>query len=158
SRKTSWRSLSKRPPWPGFRSRGRTGSPAGTGRTDAPLRLAGVGQLLQGAAAPRPSGDAVRAPGAQRRRPLEPEGATRPSQPGIARTDARVRRRPSPWRVGGDPLVSRRRHAIRAERALGPGEGVAVDVLRAVQPRAERRGRALLAARARRRSERRGAR
>ncbi len=62
---------------------------------------------------------------------------------GASRPDARPRRRPADRRVGRDPLVLRRGLAIRPGRSVPARAGAAVDVLRAVRPRAEHRGRAI---------------
>ena len=90
-------------------------------------------------------GLAVRAADGRRRRPLEPARAARRAEPGAPRADARPRRRPAARRVGRDPLVLRRGHALRPGRPLRAGAGAPVDVLRAVRPRAGDRRRALLA-------------
>ena len=66
-------------------------------------------------------------------------------QPGLARADARPRRRPAAGRVERDPLVLRRRDRVRAERPLRARPGAPVAVLRAVPARADDRGRPLLA-------------
>ena len=58
-----------------------------------------------------------------------------------SRADARPRRRAPARRVERDPLVLRRRHAVRARRRVRARAGAAVDVLRAVQPRAVHRRR-----------------
>ena len=104
----------------------------------------GLGQLLQGPAAARASRHRLRAARARRRRPLEPPGAARRAEPGAARADAGARRRPLARRVERDPLVLRRGHAVPARGSIRAGAGAAVDVLRAVRPRAVHRGRALL--------------
>src|SRR5262249_24224830 len=57
---------------------------------------------------------------------------------------ARPRRRAVAGGVQRDHLVPRRRHRVRATGPLRARPGPAVDVLRAVQPRAEHRGPALL--------------
>src|SRR5918996_177543 len=109
----------------------------------APLQLRGLGQLLQGSAAPGAARRRLRDRGRLRGRPLEPEGAPRRSESRPARADARTRRRTPARRVERDPLVLRRRDAVRARRALRARADAPVDVLRAVQPRAVHRGRAV---------------
>ena len=118
-------------------------SPTRTTASRAALQLRGLGQLLQGAAPARAARARVRDGGRVRRRPLESRSAPRRPQPGAARPDARPRRRPPARRVERDPVVLRRRHRVRAGRPVRARAGAAVDVLRAVQPRALRRGRAL---------------
>src|SRR6476661_4718691 len=104
--------------------------------TRAPLQQPGLGQLLQGAPAALAPRARLRAAGGRRGRPLDPAGAARRSQPLAARADARARRRTLARRVWGDPVVLRRGDAVRAGGQLRARAGAAVDVLRAVRPRA----------------------
>ena len=84
----------------------------------APLQLAALGQLLEGAADPRPARDPVRAGRGRRLRPLEPAETPRRQEPGAARADARAGRRPAPRRVERDHLVLRGRHRLRPDDPL----------------------------------------
>src|SRR5690606_2787588 len=56
---------------------------------------------------------------------------------------ARARRRPGAGGVERDPALAGRRHPLPAVRSVAARPGTAVDVLRAVQPRAVHRGGAL---------------
>ena len=111
----------------------------------ASVRQPGLGQLLQGPPALRPPGARVRAAHGRRRRPLGPAGLARRAEPGAPRADARPRRRAAARRVRRHPLVLRRGHPVRSERAPRAGADAPVDVLRAVRPRACDRRRPLLA-------------
>ena len=64
--------------------------------------------------------------------------------PGAARAHAGARRRPLARRVERDHVLLRRGHAVPARGPLRARPGAPVAVLRAVQPRAVHRGRALL--------------
>ena len=75
-------------------------------------------------------------------RPLEPARGARRPQSIAACADARPRRRAAARRVGRDPLVLRRGNPLRPRRSVRAGADAAVDVLRAVRPRALDRGRA----------------
>src|SRR5579859_1307263 len=76
---------------------------------NAPLRLAYLGQLLQGPAAVRAPRLGLRPPRGRRRRPLEPPRAARGGQPWPARAERRPRRRAHARRVERDPRLLRRR-------------------------------------------------
>ena len=82
---------------------------------------------------------------ARRRRPLEPARAARRAEPGAARADARARRRPRRSRESGAILwyFGEGTRFVPDDRVRARA-GAAVDVLRAVRPRAGDRGRALL--------------
>ena len=56
---------------------------------------------------------------------------------------ARARRRPHPGRIQRDPVLAGRRHAVPAGDAWQRAQALQLDVLRAVQPRALHRRRAL---------------
>ncbi len=90
-------------------------------------------------------GHRLRAPRTRRRRPLRPARGARPSESGPAHPDAGARRRPAAGRIERDHVLLRRGHAADPRGPLRTRPGAAVDVLRAVQPRAVHRGGAVLA-------------
>ena len=123
---------------------------------DAALRLGRLGQLLQGAPPPRPPRARATSAASGRRRPLEPARRCSASlNPGL-RVPTLVLDDGRPlgesgailWYLGdGTEYVP--------DGPVRPGQGPAVDVLRAVQPRAVRRRLPLLAHEERSRSTRR---
>src|SRR6185312_9973914 len=122
------------------RARWRTPRTFGGGSDADPLWRSRVGQRLQGPAAAVAS-----------RHPASPgrcrADARRGEPPRLSRgqsdrqgADAAVRGRKGALGIRRDPVLPRAGNPVRRRRSLGPGPDAALDVLRAVQPRALYRG------------------
>ena len=111
----------------------------------ATLRLPAVRQRLQGAPAAAPARHPVRARRARHPARRDAHAGVPGEEPERPHPDARARGRHAPRRVERHPLLPRGGHAVPARRPPRARAGAAVDVLRAVQPRAQHRDRALLA-------------